>query len=313
MTSKDWQDGFRALLPNVNVSFGALPHQDGGRSASGGGTSAGLPPHLVSGQESVLETGGSSRFNNLPTSVGGGGGNSSNSMLNEVLGIGGSGGHSPAATNHLNGHLDRALHHQQNIRQSSGWHGMGGVHNQQSGVNDWGVMDPAIVSGQLSDPVHHHHHHHPHQQHMGGHHHQHHPHHRTDSPPNWIKANLEQLTSDNGGNSGGSSFNIGPLLPNAFSNFNLSSPPPPGGPGGSGVQSGQSGSAGMQQSNGQSGNGLAGWLANTPPPGFSLNSRTAAQLQQQQQQQHPFQNMGGAGAVTASDLESEFQRLIHSK
>jgi len=69
----------------------------------------------------------------------------------------------------------------------------------------------------------------------------------------------------------------------------------------------------MQQSNGQSGNGLAGWLANTPPPGFSLNSRTAAQLQQQQQQQHPFQNMGGAGAVTASDLESEFQRLIHSK
>ncbi len=26
-TSKDWQDGFRALLPNVNVSFGALPSQ----------------------------------------------------------------------------------------------------------------------------------------------------------------------------------------------------------------------------------------------------------------------------------------------
>ena len=24
--SKDWQDGLRALLPNVNVSFGALPH-----------------------------------------------------------------------------------------------------------------------------------------------------------------------------------------------------------------------------------------------------------------------------------------------
>ena len=24
--TKDWQDGLRALLPNVNVSFGALPH-----------------------------------------------------------------------------------------------------------------------------------------------------------------------------------------------------------------------------------------------------------------------------------------------
>lgn len=27
--SKDWQDGLRALLPNVNVSFGALPHTNG--------------------------------------------------------------------------------------------------------------------------------------------------------------------------------------------------------------------------------------------------------------------------------------------
>jgi hypothetical protein len=29
-TSKDWQDGLRALLPNVNVSFGALPNQPDG-------------------------------------------------------------------------------------------------------------------------------------------------------------------------------------------------------------------------------------------------------------------------------------------
>ena len=31
--SKDWQDGLRALLPNVNVSFGALPH--GGPATNG--------------------------------------------------------------------------------------------------------------------------------------------------------------------------------------------------------------------------------------------------------------------------------------
>ena len=179
----------------------------------------------------------------------------------------------------------------------AGWHGMGGGNH-----NDWGVMDPAIVGGQLSDGHHGHpggmghHQHHPH--------HQHHQHQRADSPPNWIKANLEQLTSEGDGR--GSSFNIGPLLPNAFSQFNLSSPPPPAGAGHHHQQQGQQG--------GGSGNsGLAGWLANTPPPGFSLNSRTAAQLQQQQQQ-HPFQNLGaGAGAVAASDLESEFQRLIHSK
>jgi len=31
-TSKDWQEGLRALLPNVNVSFGALPNQVEGGS-----------------------------------------------------------------------------------------------------------------------------------------------------------------------------------------------------------------------------------------------------------------------------------------
>jgi len=29
-SSKDWQEGLRALLPNVNVSFGALPNQSDG-------------------------------------------------------------------------------------------------------------------------------------------------------------------------------------------------------------------------------------------------------------------------------------------
>jgi len=290
--SKDWQDGFRALLPNVNV-IGALPGEQQQQARQ---------QHLLGGGD-VLE--GSSRFNNLPTTS-----TNASSMLNEVLGVGG-GHHSPGngVNSHLgqqNGHLDRAALHQQqqqNMRQqqqNSGWHGMGG--GSSHGVNDWGVMDPAIVgAGQLSD---HHHHHHPG---LHGGHHPHHPqqHHqqsRADSPPNWIKANLEQLTSDSD-----RGFNIGPLLGGAgghpgagqsFSQFNLSSPPPP--------QGGNQGS-----NNG----GLAGWLANTPPPGFSLNSRTAAQLQQQQQQQLPFhQGMGsGAAAVAASDLESEFQRLIHSK
>jgi len=199
------------------------------------------------------------------------------------------------SNNHLNNHLERSpsLHHHQNLRQNSGWHNLGGG-NSSSGVNDWTVMDPAIVGGQLSD---------------GGQ--------RADSPPNWIKANLEQLTSDSGsacnasassassGSGGGGSFNIGPLLPNAFSNFNLSSPPP-------------TSSSAAAAGSGGSGVGLAGWtqplLANTPPPGFSLNSRTAAQLQQQQQQL-PFQGLGGgpAAAATHTDLESEFQRLIHSK
>merc|ERR1712223_1597945 len=34
--SKDWQDGLRALLPNVNVSFGALPHHGPPQNGSGG-------------------------------------------------------------------------------------------------------------------------------------------------------------------------------------------------------------------------------------------------------------------------------------
>ena len=71
---------------------------------------------------------GSSRFNNLPTSSsssnGGVGqqlsGGNSHNMLNEVLGVIPGGGSTA-----LNGHLDRALHHQhhhqqQNIRQNSG-------------------------------------------------------------------------------------------------------------------------------------------------------------------------------------------------
>jgi len=34
--SQDWQDGLRALLPNVNVSFGNLPSSSGGGGVNGG-------------------------------------------------------------------------------------------------------------------------------------------------------------------------------------------------------------------------------------------------------------------------------------
>jgi len=331
--SKDWQEGFRALLPNVNVSFGALPGSGGGGS---NGSQVGhheSVTHSSSGRggSDRLHYGdmpeGSSRFNNLPTSSsssnGGVGqqlsGGNSHNMLNEVLGVIPGGGSAA-----LNGHLDRALHHQhhhqqQNIRQNSGWHGLGGGHggsnHSNHGGNDWGVMDPAIVGagGQLSGDGGHggggHH-----GVHGGGHHQSHHNHHqaRADSPPNWIKANLEQLTSD----SGSTGFNLLGGGGGGHNAFSLASPPPP--PGGNHHAPSSQHRCEVQQQGGGNG-GLAGWLANTPPPGFSLNSRTLAHQQaaQQQQNQHvPFSlsGVGGpAGAVNASDLESEFQRLIHSK
>lgn len=91
-SQKDWQDGFRALLPNVNVSFGALPHQQNQ-----------LPHHLLDG---VLDSGSSSRFNNLST-------NSSN-MLNDP--------HQNSTNNHHThmSQVERSHHMQQSMRQNSG-------------------------------------------------------------------------------------------------------------------------------------------------------------------------------------------------
>ena len=59
-SSKDWQDGFRALLPNVNVSFGALPQQQQQQQQQ-----QQHQHHLL---ENVLES-TSSRFNNLPSNA----------------------------------------------------------------------------------------------------------------------------------------------------------------------------------------------------------------------------------------------------
>jgi len=167
-SNKDWQDGLRALLPNVNVSFGS---------------NSSLPP-----QQFCLQR----KFNNF--------------------------GHDRVPQN------------------STDWRGVGG----SSHSNDWTTLDPAIVTGQMSNvdrdfvPV----------EHSFG---------NTDSPPNWISANLEQLTNEpyHSGHTG-----LAPGL-NSLSldgrNTLIGSGPGLGG----------------------------GWGANTanPPPGFGLHR--PSQLQQQ--------------------------------
>ena len=55
--------------------------------------------------------------------------------------------------------------------------------------NDWTMLDPAIVTGQLSNSL---------DQAQPGHGAQPHTSHTADSPPSWITANLEQLTAEPG-------------------------------------------------------------------------------------------------------------------
>lgn len=103
--------------------------------------------------------------------------------------------------------------------------------------NDWTMLDPAIVSGQLSG----------HPDFPGAL--------RPDSPPNWIRDNLEQLTSEPGGSSTAgqlpyTSSHAPSALTHAFNGLGL---------GGAG------GSVGARRG------GLGGWggATATPPPGFS--------------------------------------------
>ncbi|CAB4064896.1 CNOT4 [Lepeophtheirus salmonis] len=106
--NKDWQDGLRALLPNISVSFGTLPTTSYHHSLG--------PPEQQQ---------------------------------------------PPNNTQHkFPPHNERI---QQQTQHRSGWNNIS--------PNDWTVLDPAIVGGQLADS-------------------------RSDSPPNWIKTNLEQLTTD---------------------------------------------------------------------------------------------------------------------
>ena len=105
--------------------------------------------------------------------------------------------------------------------------------------NDWTMLDPAIVSGQLSG----------HPDFPGAL--------RPDSPPNWIRDNLEQLTSEPGGSSAAAqlpytSSHAPSALTHAFNGLGL---------GGAGA----GGSVGARRG------GLGGWggATATPPPGFS--------------------------------------------
>ena len=176
-------------------------------------------------------------------------------------------------------------------------------------ANDWTVLDPAIVSGQMSE-----HNQPPANGPMG--HGMNGPVHgsRSDSPPHWIKANLEQLTAEtniapnsNRDFSSGQTFNIGQLL----------SGPPNGGLGGlpSPNNTSNSSNSAVQAA-------LAGWSGqpnllghNTPPPGFMSRGSAAPGLGGQNgplPNHHPFQNMTNSNG-TNDQIENEFQRLIHSK
>jgi len=172
--NKDWQDGLRALLPNVNVSFGANNPQ----------------------QSQQQQFGMQGNFHNF----------------------------------------DRIQ------PSTSNW-----VNNSGGHAHDWTTMDPAIVTGQLSHPD------------RGdtlprdllpgslrgdlgfG---------RADSPPNWITANLEQLTSEPL-QSYNSSQAANTLLP-AFNSLGLG-----------GARNG-----GPSLVGGQLGGGWGGGSSAAPPPGF---------------------------------------------
>ena len=191
-----------------------------------------------------------------------------------------------------------------NYFYSAGWGNMSG--------NDWTVLDPAIVTGQLSEhasnpngpnsmgrngPV------------DGS---------RPDSPHHWIKANLEQLTADTTNipsnstrgefSAGHASFNIGQLGISGTSGGALGGLPSPNN---------------TSNSNSAVQAALAGWSGqpgllghNTPPPGFMSRGSAAPPLGGQNgplQQHHPFQNMTSPNVPVSDQIESEFQRLIHSK
>ncbi|TRY74590.1 hypothetical protein TCAL_01643 [Tigriopus californicus] len=147
--NKDWQDGFRALLPNVNVSFGpSNSFMDGG------------PPHP--------------RAPPLPGFPQRNNSNSSNSLGNAAAVAAAAGMSMPnREDNHMGMVRQRSVgapHHPSMAARQHSWH----PHPPSSA--DWTALDPAIVTGQLA------------QKGM--------PNIRPESPHNWIKANLEQLTSE---------------------------------------------------------------------------------------------------------------------
>jgi len=181
---KDWQDGLRALLPNVNVSFGSNSQHPGQQQQQ---QQFGLQQHNY-------------HHNNLP-------------------------------------------HHTNRLQQNqTNWEGL------SSGFgNDWTMLDPAIVSGQLA---------HSDRQDLGHHHVLPEP--RSESPPAWITQNLEQLTAEPGPYNNHQAS----LVP-AFNNLGL------------GIGGARSGGLGGARTAGAGGWGHS--AAATPPPGFTHHR--GAQLQ----------------------------------
>lgn len=324
--SKDWQEGLRALLPNVNVSFGALPNNAGGfagnSNLNGSQSDNQGHPNLdiearfnhsqyQSGSSLTSNSAGNNHLLND---------HSPHNMMNSIHQQPGQNishqtqmNQHPNHMNHLNHHGQHPQQHmnlqpqphndrsqmQQHRSQHTGWGNMSG--------NDWTVLDPAIVSGQMSEhnltqngaPL----------GAMGNG-----P--RSDSPPYWIKANLEQLTADTANistnsareyGSGQTPFNIGQLL-SGQSSRGLGNLPSPNN---------------TSNSNSAVQAALAGWSGqpsllghNTPPPGFMSRGSAASGLGGQTgpiPQQHPFQNMTNSNVGANDQIENEFQRLIHSK
>jgi len=228
--TKDWQDGLRALLPNVNVSFGALPH----------GATNGTDQGRMFSQQPGLS-------------------------LNE---------------HHHHERMQRQQH-----QSRTGWNSVKSPH-----ANDWTTLDPAIVTGQVADSL----------SHNAGL--------RADSPPGWLKSNLDQLTGDQ---SAGGRFNA----LNGGSNAGLI-------PGLTGLGLGGAGQQPPPQLGGHWGQ-PSPVMSNTPPPGFALNrgQMGLGGHQPTVSQPHPFSALAGLGGGNGTSnggqdrdahLESELARLVRS-
>ena len=186
----------------------------------------------------------------------------------------------------------------------SGWNSVKSPH-----ANDWTTLDPAIVTGQVSDSLSHN---------IAGL--------RADSPPGWLKSNLDQLTSgDQSSSIGGGRFsglngvsnNAGGLIP-GLAGLGLG--------GGQGGQQGPPGGPPPPQLGGHHWGQPSPVMSNTPPPGFALNrgQMGLGQPSSVVSQPHPFSALATLGGVASNGgpsvsgqdrdahLESELARLVRS-
>lgn len=262
--SKDWEDGFRALLPNINVSFGPnisqqqqqqlqQQHQGGNfhsHSQHHGGDMVGHrnPPSLLPGfpQRNLSSNGGTG----------------DQEMQQERM-------RAAAAA----------------VQANRNWNVM-----PQQPSNDWTRLDPAIVGGQLlqqngpspgPSSVHSNQFLQSSSRHSV----------RSDSPPNWIKNNIDQLTADSpfstGSGLGSKSHDLGgmggagsgcPSLLHGFSNLGMGI-----GSGSGGGQPALSPAMARHSQHwmgGSGNNGVGGGQTATPPPGFAnaINNRHASDM-----------------------------------